>query len=61
MKYGFCTFDARNDCPLLNGRWLFKTICIYSPEKSLLQVHIIKVVRDLAPVALNQRRTVVCE
>lgn len=53
IKCEFCTFDARNDCPLLNGRWLFKTICVYSPEKCLLQVHIIKVVRNLTPVALK--------
>lgn len=49
----FCTFNARNDCPLLNGRGFFKTICINSPEESFLQVHVIKVVRNLGPVALK--------
>lgn len=49
------TFDARDNCPLLNGRWLLKTIGIYSPQKSLLQVHVIEVVGNLSPVALKEK------
>lgn len=50
----FSTFDARDDCPLLNSRRFFKTIRIYSPEKGLLQVHVIKVIRNLVPIALEK-------
>lgn len=47
------TFNARNNRPLLNGRGFFKTICIYPPEKTLLQVHVIKIVCNFGPVALK--------
>lgn len=47
-----CTFYARNYSSLLDSRGFLKTISINSTKKSFLQVHVIKVVRNLVPVAL---------
>lgn len=47
------TFNARNNCSLLNSRRLLKTVRVDSSKERLLQVHVIEVVRDLVPVALQ--------
>lgn len=47
-----CTFYARDYSSLLDCRGFLKTIGVNSTEKSFLQAHVIKIVRNLVPVAL---------
>lgn len=51
------TLDTRDNSPLLDSRWLLKTIGIDSPEEMFTQVHLIKAVHNLVPVALKGRET----
>lgn len=53
FEYYLLTLDTRDNGPLLDGGGLLETIGIDSPEQSLAQVHIIKTVHDLVPVALQ--------
>lgn len=48
------TLDTRDNGSLLDSGRLLKTIGINSPEQSLTQVHLIKTVHDLVPVALER-------
>lgn len=57
LNNSLLTLDARNNCSLLDGRWLLKTIGINSSEQGLRQVHVIKTVHNLIPVALKRQHT----
>lgn len=46
------SLDAWNDGPLLDGRWLLKTIGVDSSQELLAQFHVIKVLRHFIPIAL---------
>lgn len=48
------TLEAGYDCTLLDCRRLYKTVGVDSTQQVLLQIHVIEVVHDLIPAALQK-------
>lgn len=50
------TLDARHNGALLNSRGFLKTIGIDSSEEFLTEVHVIEVIHNFIPVALEKKK-----